>query len=51
MIRDKCASGNWGEFDKLLEKTEAGNSGNIGKFEPYRYAYLSVTSLSRYLLY
>ena len=30
-IRDSCAGGQWEEFDRLLDRTQPGNDGNIGK--------------------
>ncbi|XP_074596739.1 xylulose kinase-like [Brevipalpus obovatus] len=31
-IRDECANGHWDHFNKLVESTPPGNSGNIGFF-------------------
>ena len=30
-VRDRCAGGKWEEFTTLLDQTEPGNAGNIGK--------------------
>ena len=30
-VRDRCAKGQWEEFDRLLDSTRPGNDGNIGK--------------------
>ena len=29
-VRESCASGQWEEFDRLLDSTQPGNDGNIG---------------------
>ena len=30
-IRESCAKGQWEEFGRLLDNTQPGNDGNIGK--------------------
>ena len=35
-IRESCAKGQWEEFGRLLDSTQPGNDGNIGKVYKFR---------------